>query len=273
MISSVGPLLGRVGGARRPFRSRRPALRAVAAGLGLGFLLGLPLLAQPALAETESGAQVEFDGGGLGLLLCGSKPDRPAVTIKSESKVVFVNNLGQGATLQIDGENGGPISDGQAVEVQFHRGPVAIAMVPDCLLNLGGNGSYEPVTVNVTASSPSTGGTTGSPRVVKTRTSPTPKPSASAVPTASEDPSLDGPLFPTVPDASGIAAPAGDTLEPGSTVTTPEGPAISLTGTDTPRDKGPIGLLAIIATVCVVGVTVGAIRAIVSQRATRTEFA
>jgi len=260
--------------AQRPNRARRTALRTAAAGLGLGFLLGLPLLAQPALAETESGAQVEFDGGGLGLLLCGSKPDRPSVTIKSESKVVFVNNLGQGATLQIDGENGGPISDGQAVEVQFHRGPVAIAMVPDCLLNLGGNGSYEPVTVNVTASSPSSGGTTGAPRVVKTRTSPKPKPSASAVPTASEDPSLDGPLFPVTPDANGSASPAGDTLEPGTTVTTPDGgPAISLTGTDTPRDKGPIGLLAIIATVCVVGVTVGAIRAIVSQRATRTEFA
>lgn len=42
---------------------------------------------------------------------------------------------------------------------------------------------------------------------------------------------------------------------------------------DTPTDKGPIGLLAIIATVCVVGVSVGAIRAIVGHRASRTEFA
>ncbi|MCP2326035.1 hypothetical protein HDA40_004542 [Hamadaea flava] len=246
------------------------------AGVSLGALLGVPLAAQPAFAEPEAGTQVEFDGGGLGLLLCGSKPDRPAVTIKSEQKVVFVNNLGQGATLQIDGENGGPISDGQAVEVQFHKGPVAIAMVPDCLLNLGGNGSYEPVTVNVNASSPSSGGnSTGAPRVVKTRT-PKPKPSGTTVPSAGASSSEEAPLFPLEPDPSGSVAAAGDSLEPGSTVVTPSGESvIGMTdlANDTPRDKGPIGLLAIIATVCVVGVTVGAIRAIVSQRATRTEFA
>ncbi|MEV0267343.1 hypothetical protein AB0H43_01015 [Hamadaea sp. NPDC050747] len=246
------------------------------AGFGLGALLGVPLAAQPALAEPEAGTQVEFNGGGLGLLLCGSKPDRPAVTIKSEQKVVFVNNLGQGATLQIDGENGGPISDGQAVEVQFHKGPVAIAMVPDCLLNLGGNGSYEPVTVNVNASSPTSGGnSTGAPRVVKTRT-PKPKPSGTPVPSASASSSEDGPLFPLEPDPSGSVAVGGDSLEPGSTVVTPGGESViqdTALASDTPKDKGPIGLLAIIATVCVVGVTVGAIRAIVSQRATRTEFA
>ena len=36
---------------------------------------------------------------------------------------------------------------------------------------------------------------------------------------------------------------------------------------------GPNGLLALIATVCVVGVSAGAIRAIVAQRATRTGVA
>jgi hypothetical protein len=38
-------------------------------------------------------------------------------------------------------------------------------------------------------------------------------------------------------------------------------------------DSQPIGLLAVIASVCVVGVAVGAIRAIVSQRASRTNMA
>lgn len=267
MKQSVGPFLAWAGG----FSRRR--LRAVMAGVGLGLLLGLPL-AGSALAQEEASTQVEFNGGGLGLLLCGSKPDRASVTIKSESKVVFVNNLGQGATLQIDGENGGPISDGQAVEVQFHRGPVAIAMVPDCLLNLGGNGSYEPVTVNVSASSPATGNTTGTPKVVKPRTSTSakPKPSASATVAPTEDPSLENPLFPLDPEASVTPDPNAVGTEPGGTVTSPNGEILT-TGYDTPKDKGPIGLLAIIATVCVVGVTVGAIRAIVSQRATRTEFA
>lgn len=251
---------------------------AAGAAIGLGFLLGLPLLAQPALAGPEAQPQVEFNGGGLGLLLCDSRPDRPSVTIRSESKVVFVNNLGQGATLQIDGENGGPVSDGQAVEVQFHRGPVAIAMVPDCLLNLGGNGSYEPVTVNVTMSSPTSGSTTGSPRAVMTRTSPKPKrsapPAAPASPAPTDEPSLDGTIFPLDPEASASAGPGLDGIEPGSTVVTPDGnPAVELASGDTPKGKGSIGLLAIIATVCVVGVSVGAIRSIVSQRASRAEFA
>jgi hypothetical protein len=38
-------------------------------------------------------------------------------------------------------------------------------------------------------------------------------------------------------------------------------------------DDGPIGLLALIATVCVVGVSAGAIRALVTQRANRAEWA
>jgi hypothetical protein len=38
-------------------------------------------------------------------------------------------------------------------------------------------------------------------------------------------------------------------------------------------DDGPIGLLALVATVCVVGVAAGAIRALVTQRANRAEWA
>jgi hypothetical protein len=42
---------------------------------------------------------------------------------------------------------------------------------------------------------------------------------------------------------------------------------------DTPMGTGLIGLLAIIATVCVVGVSVGAIRAIIGQGTSPTELA
>lgn len=251
--------------------------RRLAAALGLGLLIGVPALAAPALAEPEAQPQVEFNGGGLGLLLCGSRPDRGSVTVKAESKVVFVNNIGQGATLQIDGENGGPIADGQAVEVQFHRGPVSIAMVPDCLLNLGGNGSYEPVTVNVNkTSAPSDG--SGSKTAVKPRTTPKPKPSpsqAAAVPT--DEPSIasdDTQLFPLDPDApADQTAVLGESAAPGLIASDADTARTAGTLSDTPTDKGPIGLLAIIATVCVVGVSVGAIRAIVGQRASRAEFA
>jgi hypothetical protein len=149
-------------------------------------------------------------------------------------------------------------------------------MVPDCLLNLGGNGSYEPVTVNVNRSSaPSTG---GSKTAVKPRTTPKPKPSpsvsAAALPT--DDPSVaadDTQLFSVDPETSDPSVVAGGSsdsgLGSGDTDTVTTGGSFP----DTPTDKGPIGLLAIIATVCVVGVSVGAIRAIVGQRASRAEFA
>jgi hypothetical protein len=251
--------------------------RRLAAAFGLGLLIGVPALAAPALAEPEAAPQVEFNGGGLGLLLCGSRPDRGSVTVKSESKVVFVNNIGQGATLQIDGENGGPIADGQAVEVQFHRGPVSIAMVPDCLLNLGGNGSYEPVTVNVNrASTPAS--SSGSKTAVKPRTTPKAKPSptpAATLPAAEPSAAADDPaLFSLEPDPSTEPGALG-VDESAAPLSPADGAAISRAGqlSDTPTDKGPIGLLAIIATVCVVGVSVGAIRAIIGQRASRAEFA
>src|SRR4051812_10890010 len=192
------------------------SLRRLAAGLGLGLLLGVPALAAPALAlvEPEAQPQVEFNGGGLGLLLCGSRPDRASVTVKSESRVVFVNNIGQGATLQIDGESGGPIADGQAVEVQFHHGPVAIAMVPDCILNLGGNGSYEPVTVNVTRSAST--GSSGSKSAVRTKPAPRPKPSPTKTVALPPSTTVDqSPFFSLDPeDGSEVLADPSETPEP-----------------------------------------------------------
>jgi hypothetical protein len=278
--------------------------RRLAADFGGGLLLGIPLLAAPgltapslALSTPQTQRPVEFSGG-VDPLLCDSKPDRSSVTVKSESRLVFINNIGQGATLRIDGENGGPIADGQAVEVLFPRGPVAIAMVPDCLPNLGGNGTYEPVTIRVSATRPSSSGSSGGKSAVKTW--PTPGPSPAAAPPADGPTTVaDGPVFSLEPDAgtgavnpvadpaagpaAGPAPSADSAMDPAAGPAESADPTISpgglLAGTsmnpgsDTPIDKGPIGLLTIIATVCVVGVSVGALRAIVSQHTSRVEVA
>nr|MDT0663126.1 hypothetical protein [Micromonospora sp. DSM 115978] len=50
-------------------------------------------------------------------------------------------------------------------------------------------------------------------------------------------------------------------------------PAVDVSGVEPVRDRGPTGLLALLAAVCVVGVSAGAIRAITAQRATRTVVA
>jgi hypothetical protein len=106
---------------------------------------------------------------------------------------------------------------------------------------------------------------------------PSTKPSTGANPqqsAAASLPPLPGdPLFPADLGTAGTPLPQGDTLiTPPAVVVGTDGKTPRL-ASETPLDKGPIGLLAIIATVCVVGVTTGAIRAIITQRATRVEFA
>ncbi|GHJ46700.1 hypothetical protein Cs7R123_40420 [Catellatospora sp. TT07R-123] len=270
--------------------------RRAAAFAAAGLLAGLPLLlASPAgAAEPEAAPNVDFTGGGLGVLLCGSKPTTMKITVAAESKVKLTNGLGQKATLQIDGKDSAAVSDGETIEVQFHRGPVKVAMVPECLLNL--NPSFEPLTVDVAArttqptgttpttgstpnpsrSSGSTSGSSSSTKPSKSRDSHSSSHGSSA--NSSEPaPSGDDTAIPEVP--KDIFNPddeqPGADPSPSSAVVVGEGSGNSgpMQEASFPVDNGPIGLLAIIATVCVVGVGAGAIRAIIAQRATRAEFA
>jgi hypothetical protein len=249
--------------------------RRYAAQLGTAMLISFPLFAGAAAAGPAD-PQVEFSGGGLGMLLCGSKPDVSSISVFTQAKVIFVNGLGQGATLQIDGENAGAVNDGEAVEVQFHHGPVAVAMVPECLLNL--NGNFSPVTVQVASSnssprtspravapkprpSTSTGTATNSPTPAR------PQPTVTPTVTSSPVPPLDEQILPLDPDA---VLPSGTASSSATVVSGLDGTQLQAASR---RDRGPIGLLAIVATVCVVGVSAGAIRAIITQRANRAEFA
>jgi hypothetical protein len=253
-------------------------VKRLSATAAIGALVGLPL-AMPAWAADP--ASVTFSGGGLGLLLCGSKPNTSRISVPADQKVRLTNQLGTDATLNIDGSANSSVANGETVEVQFHRGPVSIGMVPDCPLNL--NPSYEQLTVDVR---PNTNKVMAVPAPAA---SPAARPSVK--PTANTLPSADDPIrggedgSPPVPAAAGAslfaeampgAEPSpGVILESPATVVhpgrSPRGQALAADAG--PVDKGPIGLLAIIATVCVVGVSAGAIRAIITQRATRTEFA
>jgi hypothetical protein len=266
MSSSTQPTLTRTTG----------IVRRLAAAAAMGALVGLPL-ALPASATDP--ASVTFTGGGLGLLLCGSKPDTSRISVPAEQKVRLTNQLGIDATLNIDGSANSSVANGETVEVQFHRGPVSIGMVPDCPLNL--NGSYEQLTVDVRHNAPA-----AAPVATRPAAAPSTRPSnsnsaAGASPSRgapdgfqTAPPTPGAPLF-SDPAIAGVEPSAGATRESSATVVHPgRSPrAQGLAGDTGPVDKGPIGLLAIIATVCVVGVSAGAIRAIITQRATRTEFA
>lgn len=259
-------------------RPGRPGVGTRLAGVALlGALVGMPFAAQPsAAAQQPAGPQVTFSGGGLGLLLCGSRPDIPQITVGAESKVRLTNGLGLAATLKIDGSVSATVANGETVEVQFHRGPVAIGMEPDCALNL--NQDFEQLTVEVTptrtAPAPAQTGSAGLPNSRPSTAAPTTGASTPDDPQAPAPPSGDVFPDPTGLPLDGSKAVAGASLKSPATVVNPDGsPAQRLASGTGPVDKGPIGLLAIIATVCVVGVSVGAIRAIITQRATRAEFA
>lgn len=76
------------------------------------------------------------------------------------------------------------------------------------------------------------------------------------------------------PDSGGETSPGADTVdqEPGGQGQGQEAEQLSPTAGGGSGD-GPNGTLALIATICLAGVTAGAIRAIVTQRSARTEWA
>ncbi|WP_213451086.1 hypothetical protein [Rhizomonospora bruguierae] len=279
----------------------------VAAAASAVALAGVPLLlstAAPAYAdsdsaqESDSGSEVVFDGGGLGLLSCGSRPSVSDLTVPAESTVRFVNRLNQGATLRLDGRDAARVPRGGVRPVLFHRGPVRVEMVPDCLANVGSK--YGATIVEVERVDRATPGTTGAPTGAAPSSgagtgSSAPSPAGSSpggVPGrrtpgaartshgAGDGTGVNPDGTPSAPPSPAAVAAPGDGGSPaagGATVdeNAPQGgwAAEPVAAGEPVGDTGPVGLLALIATVCVVGVSIGTIRAIITKRATRPSWA
>lgn len=237
-----------------------------------------PLLA-PVAAVAASTPSVSFSGG-CGLLGVGarSQPNVSSVKITVNSSVTFVNHLNTSAQLFINGSSQASLSPNYQVKVAFSAS-ASVSLVPSCLLGTGGAG-----TVSVRVSSPATGSpagpapTTGAP----THASPTAKasaisPSAAVRPSSSPSgalapsgaPSLDQPGL-VGPSGPSAGAAAGGVIDPSG------GPMVASVGSATPATsghQGPDRLLVIISAVCIIGVTIALIRAIVAQRAIRVATA
>ncbi|MGI5179908.1 hypothetical protein ACQEVZ_26620 [Dactylosporangium sp. CA-152071] len=262
-------------------------MAAAAAAL---FAAALTVGASPVHAAPST-PTVEFSGGSvLSLLVCKSEPSAGSVSVPAESRINFVNRLGQGATLKVDGKPVSTVQPNQAVPVVFKKGPVNVAMTFSC--GVGVVEQFKEVSVGVTAppAAPAAnpgagqGGQAGRPSSSEgpagaaadaankaiTGTRSTRKPSANASSSTGEgtepvDPSLLG------PDATASPAPAAGANPSASTdervyVEQP----VAATG---PATNAPTGLLALVATVCVVGVGIAAIRAIIAQRSSRASYA
>ncbi|GAB7041310.1 MULTISPECIES: hypothetical protein [Catenuloplanes] len=258
----------------------------------------LPLLTGAASATEESGEEVVFSGGGLIGLACGAKPNVGAVSLPAESTLRVVNQTGYRAKLILDGVTQGEVGKGDAAKVLFHRGPVTVALKPNCVLTeesasvrvtvrppvrvapppaaskpaeepapaVAPPAAPEPRSPDATTSRPTPGGARSTPATAVS--SPVPDVPAGTTESArvpgatpSVVPSDQSPL----PDP--LAAPLGGGT-PGDAV---DGVAAEPVAAVVPvEETGPVGLLALIATICVIGVSAGAIRAIIAQRAART---
>jgi hypothetical protein len=273
-----------------------------AAPLAIG---GAAIAAEPA---PETGSQVVFSGDGLLGVACGAKPNASSVTVPAESTLRVVNNTGRKAKLLLDGATRGEVGSGATADVLFHRGPVELALKPDCML-----ADEKSVRVDVLAApapaannnndtpqpAPFGGGTVTKPNGGDDRAGAAADQAAQDRPGGAAADNGDraaaaspGAVDPANPDDPADSAIAGDPADPDAVAmaadsllnadggtgldgaTTVAGAAAEpLASVDPVSESGPTGLLALIATVCVVGVSAGAIRAIIAQRASRTSAA
>jgi hypothetical protein len=294
----------------KPGCRHRVAGLAAAALIGAPLMAGVQLLAPgTAYAGPEEAArQVVFSGGGLLGVSCAAIPNTGSVTITEETRLRVVNRTGHRATLILDGSARGEIAKGSTAEVLFHRGPVSLSLKPHCVL-----ADQKSVRVQVVAArrpdpprpptvepppppadterpteeprpDPATGSTGLGPapqdgradarardredsrdrRRADLATDPRARETdPTAVPGESEEASQG-----IIGDETATPnAPVDDALDGVDLAAEPLGSVEPIT------DKGPIKLLALIATVCVLGVSVGAIRAILAQRASRAGIA
>jgi hypothetical protein len=259
----------------------RLAARVASAAAAL-LSAALTVGASPAAATPAGGPTVEFSGGSvLNLLVCKSEPNAGRVTVPSQARVSFVNRLGQAATLRVDGRPVAQVGANQAVPIVFHAGPVAVSMTFSC--GVGVVEEFKSVGVVVTppvagdpaAPRPTAGAVVGAAArpassAPATRTTREPNPRTSAADEATTDGTE--PIDPALlgPDTAASTEPGAVAASAGSDNRLLVEPVVPAAGT--PHNR-PAGLLTLIATVCVVGVGIAAIRAIIAQRSTRTSFA
>lgn len=303
-------------GLRRVAAAVAVALAAYAGGPGLGIA--------PAYADDEGGdgaaavPTVSFVGGSLlNLIVCRSQPSRSALAVAPESRVMFVNRLGQDAVLRVDGRPVVHVGPGQAAPLVFHHGPVSVSMTFACGAPV--MEQFLATTVSVAAGtrtrpadaapSPTTG-TRISPPSGAARSRPVASAAAGAgkgAP-ANAGPGNAGPgnvgpgnvghaaLSPAQP--AGTAAPAApdrsDTANAGPSavdrspvpadapvadrpsVSPPDSDAVGVEPLVRAADSSPdtsSTLLASIVAIFVIGVTITAIRVIISKRTIRTPCA
>lgn len=252
---------------------RKSVMTAAAFGLIL-------FAAAPAPASGDEPApDVTFKGGcGLIGITASSKPDKKSMDVDKNTEVSFKNDLGANATLYV-GSDTVDVEKGETVDVKVEKS-AEVKMLPKCWYGRALLEDMNAMTVSVKNSPEPPAPAKPSPS-----SAPAKKPSKSAtssapgVPAAGAQPSID-PHRPVaegaVPPDSGEAAPTGAPPTPIPTAPAQqpadhEGDAFAVEPVnDDATPSGSTGLLALIATVALVGVGAAAVRTVASQRGSNT---
>jgi hypothetical protein len=278
--------------------SRHAFLRAVAS---VGVALVLVLTASGAYAAVGAFGSdgkvnllatepaIAFTGSAIAPLVCTSTPDTGAVTISEDTRITLANFTGADASVDTGTEQAVIVGNGVGLSVRFRPGQYIVRMVPSCTVT-SAVGAAVVTVVDATAAQPIPGvsppplitlplpsGGTGTvapdpSRTAGTTTAPPPSP-ANTVSSGSPSrrpPQVSGtgraPTAPFGPPATGTGAdPVLEVVGRGPVIY--DALLVPVQQQGDPRDAR---LLAVIAVICVFGVTTAIIRAIVSQRARGT---
>ena len=270
----------------RKVNRRAVAMTITALSLGGAMLLGTPFASA---GETTDADTVSFSGGcGLiGLLAPSSKPDPKTLEVAEGTEMTFTNKLGSNAVLHI-GATTMDIAKDESKKVTLEDKSVEVAMIPKCVLEHGlfENMQKATITVKGNPDTPDPVDPAATPgNTAKPGNTTKPSKTATATPDSGSRPTLD-PKRPAAegavpPDAGGNAPAAGSTPAPAGAApgggNAPGAGANGAPGTGAfavepvggdVTNSGSTGLLALIATVCLVGVGAAAVRTVATQRST-----
>lgn len=231
--------------------------------------------ARPGFAADEV-VTIIFSGTGPEPLVCTSYPEPPSVDIKVGTAVAVENRTGVSAVVDIGTADPVPLADGEGLTLKLKKGTYELRLLPSCLVVQAGA-----ATVNVADGSdvrePGTNPPAEAPdptRAPPPNTPATDPPASTAVVPATGDPA-GGPASGGAP-GSGSGTGADRPVVAGAPEAVPAdapegGPVLEQKGPyPLPRrdnDERGAQLLAVIAAICVLGVTAGIIRAILAQQA------
>ena len=252
---------------------------AVAAAITAGFMS-----TGSAMAEGDDDTIVFNGSCGLlgGGLLYESKPDKTDLEVVEGDTVTFVNNLGNKATLHVgQTEYSVDKDDEKAVTM---TGSAEVLMTPDCALRLGEFAKVATVSVSPAPEEPTedsgdtAGDTTGSDGTTGSGNTGTDD-GRMGVPDDGDKPPADDPAAkghvpdPNKQDSSDDSADRADdtvitgTDDSGSATDSMRAGHVEAVNTSD-ATEGASGMLAVLATVCLVGVGIAAVRTMAHNRAT-----